>query len=189
MKGQPLVIHPKATILILLLLCAFAVRPSTASAQSTLFNIASTDVQPKHKVYLEADFLAHLTAYKNGGYQIFGMRVVYGLSKRTEIGLNAFYTKTSPAAPAELQPNFKLQLYSNEGNGVGVAVGTVVYIPVTHRSTTTTRGMVYAVASYMSGYTDDAIVRHGVLDGRASFLEKPLTPDAFTRKIREVLAG
>jgi CheY-like chemotaxis protein len=42
---------------------------------------------------------------------------------------------------------------------------------------------------YMSGYTDDAIVRHGVLDGRASFLEKPFTPDAFTRKIREVLAG
>jgi CheY-like chemotaxis protein len=41
---------------------------------------------------------------------------------------------------------------------------------------------------YMSGYTDDAIVRHGVLDGRASFLEKPFTPDAFTRKIREVLA-
>jgi PAS domain S-box-containing protein len=42
---------------------------------------------------------------------------------------------------------------------------------------------------YMSGYTDDAIVRHGVLDGRASFLEKPFTPDAFTRKIREVLTA
>jgi CheY-like chemotaxis protein len=42
---------------------------------------------------------------------------------------------------------------------------------------------------YMSGYTDDAIVRHGVLDGRASFLEKPFTPDAFARKIREVLAS
>jgi PAS domain S-box-containing protein len=41
---------------------------------------------------------------------------------------------------------------------------------------------------YMSGYTDDAIVRHGVLDGRASFLEKPFTPDGFARKIREVLA-
>jgi hypothetical protein len=187
MKGKPLVIHPKATILMLLLLCAFAMRASTTSAQSALFNIASTDVQPKHKVYLEADFLAHLTAYKNGGYQIFGTRVVYGLSKRTEIGLNAFYTKTSPGEPAEIQPNFKLQLYSNEGNGVGVAVGTIVYIPVTHRSATTTRGMVYAVASKsikgdwaprltVGGYSlvgsfEDGTSKRGVLLG----YEQPLT--------------
>jgi CheY-like chemotaxis protein len=42
---------------------------------------------------------------------------------------------------------------------------------------------------YMSGYTDDAIVHHGVVDGRASFLEKPFTSDALARKIREVLAA
>jgi FixJ family two-component response regulator len=41
---------------------------------------------------------------------------------------------------------------------------------------------------YMSGYMDDAIVRHGVSNGRASFLEKPFTADALARKIREVLA-
>ena len=31
---------------------------------------------------------------------------------------------------------------------------------------------------FMSGYTDDAIVRHGVLEAGTAFLSKPFTPDA-----------
>jgi hypothetical protein len=39
----------------------------------------------------------------------------------------------------------------------------------------------------MSGYTDEAIVRHGLLERDMSFLQKPFTPAVLTRKVREIL--
>jgi two-component system, cell cycle sensor histidine kinase and response regulator CckA len=42
---------------------------------------------------------------------------------------------------------------------------------------------------FMSGYTDDAIVHHGVLSSELSFLQKPLTPGPLLVKLRSVLDG
>jgi DNA-binding NtrC family response regulator len=39
----------------------------------------------------------------------------------------------------------------------------------------------------MSGYTDDSIVRHGVLEARVAYLQKPITPESLTIKVRDVL--
>jgi DNA-binding response OmpR family regulator len=40
---------------------------------------------------------------------------------------------------------------------------------------------------YMSGYTDDAVVLHGVLAADMAFLQKPFTTTELARRVREVL--
>jgi PAS domain S-box-containing protein len=42
---------------------------------------------------------------------------------------------------------------------------------------------------YMSGYTDDSVVRHGVVEATDAFLQKPFTPLSLARKVRAVLDG
>ena len=120
----------------------------TACAQSTLFNIPSTDVVAKKKIYLEFDFVTHMESHGNGGFQSYIPRAVFGLGKRTEAGVNITFTDAlSGGQPIELQPNVKHQFYSNEEKAVTIAAGGVLYLPIANRTGTDTFGMVYTVIS------------------------------------------
>jgi hypothetical protein len=118
------------------------------TAQSTLFNIPSTDVVSKKKTYVEFDFVSHLEAYKDGGFQTYVPRVVFGVGKHIEIGTNVAFTKALlPDQPVELQPNIKYQFYNNEKTGVSAAAGGILYTPIAHRAGVDTFGLLYSVVS------------------------------------------
>jgi DNA-binding response OmpR family regulator len=40
---------------------------------------------------------------------------------------------------------------------------------------------------YMSGYPDDTVAHHGVINAGMSFLQKPFSPDRLVEKVKEVL--
>jgi two-component SAPR family response regulator len=40
---------------------------------------------------------------------------------------------------------------------------------------------------YVSGYTEDSILQHGILDAGIAFVQKPVTRDRLLRKLRDVL--
>lgn len=119
----------------------------SVAAQSTIFNVPSTDVQSPGKVYLEGDFIMHYASYRDGGFQTYGPRVVVGLPGKTEVGVNLYYTRARPGEPIDIQPNFKWQFYENERLGLAFAGGVVVSTPITRRSQGNTYAQVYAVGS------------------------------------------
>jgi two-component system cell cycle sensor histidine kinase/response regulator CckA len=45
----------------------------------------------------------------------------------------------------------------------------------------------HAKVLFMSGYTDDAIIRHGVLRPGTAYLQKPFSPETLAKKVREIL--
>ena len=50
-------------------------------------------------------------------------------------------------------------------------------------------GLRSAALRALWGDTDEAIVRHGIMEEGVPFLQKPFTPDALGRKVREVISS
>ncbi len=136
-------------LLLLLFLLIFGLcghRP--AQAQSTLLNVPSTDVVAARRVYVEMDFLTNYAWQRQGSFQNYIPRAVIGVGRKVEVGANLSYTHVAgETSPLELQPNIKWQVYSNEENGTAVAIGCILYAPITHRADTNTLGQCYSTFS------------------------------------------
>ena len=126
----------------LMLIAAFA-----TSAQSTIFNIPSTDVMGEGRFYIEGDFIAHFDRFERGGFQTFGYRTVYGVRRKLEVGVNFFYTRNGSTSPKELQFNTKYKVFSREKWGFAVSSGAQMFVPLNRSAGRRTYGMFYSNAS------------------------------------------
>ncbi|HEX3558662.1 MAG TPA: hypothetical protein VHU19_05635 [Pyrinomonadaceae bacterium] len=118
--------------LVLLSLCgAF----DAARAQQTIFNVPSTDVLGKGKVYAELD-----ASFKPndsealGRFSSFVPRVVVGAGGRVEVGLNVTGNVQPGPDTTTLVPVVKYKFYDGGENGFAVVVGDHLFIPVRRRA-------------------------------------------------------
>lgn len=84
-----------------------------------------------------------------------------------------------------------IQRMAEYGGRVDLLLTDVVMPEMSGRSLAETLGRVYPELKvlFISGYTDDAVMRHGVLQSEVAFLQKPFTLDGLARKVREVIGG
>lgn len=135
----------KIRCFLVIMFCAVCI--NTISAQSTIFNVPSTDTLEKKRIMVEADFISHFDKFSNGGFQTYGYRMVYGLHKKVEVGANFFYTHNGSRVPLEFQTNVKWSAYKSEKRGFALSGGAWLFVPLNKPAGRRTYGMVYANAS------------------------------------------
>ncbi|MCU1266795.1 MAG: hypothetical protein JWM21_3113 [Acidobacteria bacterium] len=108
---------------------------SQAHAQQTIFNVPTTDVLDRGKVYAEVDISFKPTdsdAVRK--FSSFVPRVVVGAGGNVEVGLNITGNIQPGADSTTLSPTIKWRPYQGKGNGVAIVVGDNVFIPVRNRA-------------------------------------------------------
>ena len=140
----------------------FLIGNAAISAQTTIYNVPSTDVVPEKLFYVEADFAVHFDKFSKGGFQSYGYRTVYGVRKNLEVGANFFYTRNGATAPKEFQANVKWQTYNNEKHGFAVSTGAVVFVPLNRTGSRRPTSMIYANASKIIKGTNGTRLTGGV---------------------------
>src|SRR2546421_8992059 len=118
--------------LALLFLCAAT---DAARAQQTIFNVPTTDVLDRGKVYFELDASFKPNDSEAAGrFSSFVPRVVVGAGGRVELGLNVTGNVQPGPDTTTLVPVVKYKFYDGKENGFAVVVGDQLFAPVRNRA-------------------------------------------------------
>ncbi len=108
---------------------------SVVHAQQTIFNVPTTDVLDRGKVYAELDVsLKPTDSALVNKFSSFVPRVVVGAGSGIEFGLNITGNIQPGADTTTLVPAIKWKPYQGKNNGVAIAVGDHLFIPVRNRA-------------------------------------------------------
>lgn len=115
-----------------------------AIAQSTLFNIPSTDAVSRGSFYVEFDFFAQMPKTDGASrLYVYAPRGIVGLGGGVEAGANVSMFHTSGSTQTYFQPNVKWKFLSDDDNGLGASAGTILLTPTNNRDFVDTFGIVY----------------------------------------------
>ena len=107
------------------------VLPASGYAQQTIFNVPTTDVLDKSKVYIELDLSAKPNEPR---FSSFVPRVVVGTDKRFEVGLNLIGNIQPGRDTTALVPTLKYKFYDGGENGYALVAGNNLFIPLRNRT-------------------------------------------------------
>lgn len=110
---------------------------STAYGQQTIFNVPTTDVLERGKVYFELDVSFKFNSDPNNSVNRFSSavpRIVVGTGGRVEIGLNVTGNIQPGADSTTLVPTLKWKAYDGGRNGWAVVTGDHLFVPVRNKS-------------------------------------------------------
>lgn len=106
-----------------------------AESQQTIFNVPTTDVLDKGKVYLELDAAFKPNKQESlSRFSSFTPRLVAGVGGNVELGVNVTGNIQPGADSATIVPTAKWRFYQNEKKDTALIAGTNFYLPVRKRA-------------------------------------------------------
>jgi hypothetical protein len=108
---------------------------TSANAQQTVFNVPTTDVLDKGKVYFELDVSAkpNSSAAQNK-FSSFVPRLVVGVGEKVEVGVNITGNIQPGPDSTAIVPTIKWKFYDGGDNGWDAVLGNNLFVPLRNKT-------------------------------------------------------